>query len=322
MRRNLSLSLTAIWLLVFCGQLSAGRAAAGADDAGKTKLELRLRAGDTYKMRMTIDQKISQTIGGRTIDMNQTMGMGFACAVQQVDGQGNATLKVTYDSIVFKQDGPIGKTEYDSAKPPATVPAAAKGLAALLGQGFTITVTPAGHVTKVEGVEAVVERMLKQLDLPEGPSKVALQKKFKSEFGDQAMKGMMEQMMAIYPDKPVAVGDSWQQKVVASGGFPIILRNTWTLKSRKGGVALLEVKSKIESNPDAKPMDMGVMSIKYQLSGDQEGTTELDEATGWTLRGKLVQKLAGKLQLQGAPAGMKDTSWPISCESVVRYDKP
>lgn len=282
----------------------------------KIQLRLNLEEGKSYKARMVTDQQI--TVAGQK--QPQSIGFGFTHHVKEVRDDGTAVVQITYDSVQFKQQGPTGSIEYDSANPPANLPAMAKGFAALVGQGFTMEVTPTGKVTKIEGAGEMISNMLKQMDMPMPSARATLEEKMKEQFGDDALREMMEQMTAIYPGEPVGIGGSWTKRMVVSKGFPIIMDNTWTLKSRQDGVAVVDVQSKVAPNPSAGPMDMGMVKIGHQLSGTQSGTLELDEATGWTLRSTLQQKLAGKMTVTGGPQGSQTA--PISIDSTIRIDSP
>lgn len=294
--------------------------AACGPDTGKADLRLRLKKGETYNLRMTADQKISQTIQGQKQDIAQTIGMGYTFSVVDVEADGTASVKVTYQSVVYKQDSPLGKFEYDSTKPGTTVPDAAKGFSALVGQGFSMKISPTGTVKDVQGVDAMLTQMIAKLDLPAGPTKDALAKSLRDQFGDQALKDSMASTMNIYPDKAVGVGESWSRKIVISTGFPLTTDNTWTLKERKNGVATIEASSKISSNPDAPPIVIDPMKLRYDLSGEQKGTLELQESTGWTIRATMTQKLSGQVKVEAMPQLPGGMTWAISIESVITVE--
>lgn len=286
----------------------------------KLQLKINLKKGETYKIKMVVDQKISQTIMEMKQDMTQAIGIVFSCNVTDVGADGTMTIKGTYDSVSFKNDGPMGLIEYDSTKPPVEVPDMAKGFAALVGQGYSWKMTPNGTITEVLGAQEMVERMLAKLDVPEGPQKAAMEKSMRDQFSDQAVKRQLQKTMVTYPDKPVAIGDSWQKTASGAPELPCIMENTWTLKSVKDGVAVIEVDSKLKPDPDAQPMDMGLMKVERKLSGEQKGTMEVDIATGWTIKARMTQRISGTLKMEGLPEGAEGMSWPISVESIMTIE--
>jgi hypothetical protein len=280
----------------------------------KIFLQLRFEEGKTYRMRMTTQQKITQTMQGRTMEMPQSIGFGLTQAVKEVKEDGTAVVQVTYDSIQFKQEGPMGAMDYDSDNPPETVPLMAKGFAALVGQGFSLDMTPEGRVIRVEGADQLLARVTESIDIAVPAMRSTIETQMKQQFGDQALKEMMEQMMAIYPEEAVAVGDSWSRKMTVARGFPMIIDNNWTLKSRADGVAVVEVSSKVEPNPDAGPMEMGGMSIQQKLRGTQNGTIEIDETSGWVVKSTLNQDFSGEMTVVGGP---QEVTIPMSLEGAV-----
>ena len=193
------------------------------------------------------------------MDTTQTLGFGYNFRVDEVDDDEIASVTVTFDSVLFKQDSPAGKIEYDSSNPPPVVSPTAAGFAALVGQNFSMKISPNGQVSGVVGVEAMLKNMIENLDLPGGPEKDALEKSMTQQFGDQAITETMENLTAIYPDKRVAVGDSWTKRVVISNVFPMILDNTFTLRAIRDGVAFIDFLSTMEPNPSATPIEVGLI---------------------------------------------------------------
>lgn len=286
----------------------------------KVELRFRLEEGESYKLRVTIEQEIVRWIEGEEQEIIQTIGIGQTFDVKKVDADGTATIEVTFGPMAMKMEGPQGTFEYDSEDPPDEVPLPGKALGAMVGQGFTMKITPEGRVTDLKGADKMFEAMLESLDLPEGPIKDSIVESLKDQFGEEALKEMMENMTALLPDKPVGIGDSWSHTIVLTKGFPSIMENTWTLTDRKDGVATIKVKSTIKSNPDAPPMKMGPMTMKYKLKGSQKGTVKLDEATGWFVEGEIKQEMSGEIIMGGIPGQAKEQSLPILIEGVIKFE--
>jgi hypothetical protein len=302
---GLLVTLLALGLTSSCG---------GGAQEEKLQLRLNLEAGESYRLRMITDQKVSQTIQGQQQDLTQTVGIGYTFDVGEVKSDGSMLATVTYEWVRFEQKGPAGEILYDSANPPDRIDPSAAGYPALLGQSFTMELSPEGQVKDLWGVDDMLAGILGALDLPPGGMRDTLEQSFRSQFGEQSMKENMENMMAIYPADPVDIGDTWTKKVVVATGFPMILENSWTLKSRQDGVATIAVFSKVEPNPDAPPLEIGPIKISYELSGEQQGTMELDEGTGWTLGAHMTQAFSGEMKMGD------DMSWPISIDSTVRWE--
>ena len=303
----------------FAALLTFAACAPAAAQDGKLELRLRLKAGEVYRLKTTVEQRVNQAIGANAQPTEQTFAVGYSMAVESVDGAGNMKVATKYDTVLFRQKGPGGAVEYDSQNPPKQVPQAARSFAALAGLGFKSTITPTGRVTAVEGLDAMFAEMVRKLELPEGPQKAAVQKVLAEQFGEETMKQNLQNVFALYPDTPVAVGESWQRRVVVSKGFPVIIDATYTLKGREGGVARVEIKSTLSPNEAAGPVDLGTGKMSYDLKGEQSGTAEIDEATGWTRSLTTSQVVSGLLRFQGA-GGAQEVNNPVTIQEKITME--
>jgi hypothetical protein len=286
------------------------------EKAEKVQLGFRLKAGESYGQTATVRQNISQTIQGQKQDMSQELKTKYVFDVEEVDAEGNVTGTVVYKAVSIMMDGPLVKVEYDSETPDSEAPSMARGFAALKGKSFSMKISPRGRVMEIGGAGEMVRQMLEGMEIPLEAMRKGIETQLAETFGDQAMKESMRNSMAIYPDYPVGIGDSWAEKFVMSKGFPMVIDNTWELDGRKGGLAVIKVKSDISSNPDAESMNLGGMTLKYDVSGGQQGSMEVDEATGWIDYADITQKMSGEVKVEGGPMP-RDMSWPISIESNV-----
>lgn len=299
------------WVLLLNGAHAA---------SDKVELRFRFEEGKSYKLLVTVEQNIVMWIEGEEQEINQTIGIGETFNVKKVDADGTATIEVTFGSMSMKMDGPTGQFDYDSEDPPEEIPLPARGFAAMVGQGFTMKMTPDGQVKELSGVGEMLEKIVESLELSEGPMKDMIVEGIKNHFGDKALKEMMEQMLGGFPGKPVGIGDSWSQELTLTMGFPMTIENTCTLIDRKDGVATIKVESTIKPNKDAPPMKIGPMTMKYDLKGTQKGTFKLDEATGWFVGGEMKQKMSGEMTMKGVADQDEEVSLPMLIDSVIKFE--
>jgi len=281
--------------LIFSGlAVSIGASCSSGGDGEKVELRLRLEKGESHRLRWTSDQKIQQT-----------------------DESGQQE-KVTFHAITFEQDSALGKITYDSADPPETAHPLAMKFAVLLGESFTIGLTPEGKVTSLEGVDAMFARILEGMDAPFPGMRQILEKQLQGLIGGNGLKEMVENSLAVYPPESVAVGDSWNGTSVFSKGLPLTMENTWTLKTLEDDKAVLAVESKIYPNAQVGPVDMGFSQLRYEVSGTQQGEIEIDLKTGWPSRQRLTQELSGTMDTQAGPIAGK--SYAVSIRSDIRVE--
>lgn len=134
--------------------------------ADKIDLKLRLKAGDSHEMKMTQTQDIAQTMNGSEFKMKQTqeMVMGLDCI--SVDANGIMDVKMTYKSMKMSMEGPMGKMEFDSAKPKSTdanTPPQEKMMtgifSAIVGSEFQLKIKPNGETCDVRGISEMMNKM-------------------------------------------------------------------------------------------------------------------------------------------------------------------
>jgi hypothetical protein len=286
----------------------------------KVLLRLNLQKGKSYKLSFTTEQKITQSIMGRRQRIEQSMGFGFTFQVLAVDRKGTAETKVIYHYVRYKMHGARGmKIDYDSANPPTgKLPVMARPYAALKGQSFTMKITTMGKVIDVKGVDAIVTHMVTSLGIPPGPRRATVEMAIRKQFGNQPVKEMMENMMAIYPKKKVGVGAVWNKTVVLKTGFPSIITTSYSLKQLKKDVAVLEVDSTVKPNPAVSSTTMGAMTMKYSLRGTQKGTMHMVLKTGLTARADIRQNLSGSVTMSGGRLG-RGLTMPMKIVSVIKF---
>lgn len=266
-------------------------------------LHLTFKKGDVHRMRVTLAQTIDQTIDGTTQQTRQTIMLGYTFAVDDLGAQGVATISVRYDAASLHAKTTEGAVDYDSSHPSPQVPATAAGLAALVGQGYSLRLTGDGHVAEVSGLDKMLAAILAKMNIPAGPIRTAAENAVRQQLNAENLKANLQGLFAPFPDHPVTTGETWARDSQIALGFPLLIESGYTLKARQDGVATIELLGKVSTAPNAV-IDLGQqMRMSYQLRGEQHGTIQVDESTGWTRSAQSVQKLTGSatIETHGAP---------------------
>jgi hypothetical protein len=301
--RALVSSVGCIVLVALCGS-----------GAAATQLQWKLAKGKTYYQRTVIEQQINQDIMGQQQKTELSMGTGLKLQVLDVDAQGNMRIQYTYLWTRLKQVNPMAQADYDSSSK-SPVPEGAEGFAALVGQSYTIKMTPKGHVVDVNGVEQLRDAVLKKLpagaDTTMGMNPVAMY------IDPASVKQMAEANMAIYPDKSVNLGESWTREMAMKMGFTTITQYKWTLQKQEAGVATIGLAATLRTDPNSPPMDAMGMKVKSDLSGTQEGTLQMAEATGLIMSTKERQQLKGQLKIAASADAPPTMVIPMTIDTQV-----
>lgn len=296
-------------------------AAAGSCERTQDKISLRLRLqpGHTYTLRLLSEQEITETVHGTIRHTGKTIGMGLVFLVEDVRPAGDALVRITIHSATFRQEQEGKVIEYDSRRcAAADTPSAAMGIAAAVGESFRAILLPTGRVKQILGAEEMIGRIIEKLAIPPEVDKSLLVQEFRPQFGGEALREMIENLLAVHPEEPVDIGESWERFTMVSQGFPQALHTQWTLQSVSQGRVLIDVQS--QGEPFAGDSSAPQSDLCYDMSGKQQGTLELDEASGWIVRGALRQQLSGRVMVKGTQGIGQSISWPISVESTTSFE--
>ena len=268
-------------------------------------LRLNLKQGDSFRFKVIVDQHIGQTVMGQAQTMVQKIGLG-----QQFDVL-SATdslyqVRVRYYWAMYEQDSPAGRIAYNSDDPPEIVHPMAIGFDAVLGRHVMMTMDPLGRVSDIDGVDAMLASIMIRFDSL-GIALPGVEESLRQQFGDEAMKIQMENIMAIYPEEEVSIDDTWIKEVAWKAGMPRHLTNTYRLAAVEEDTVRIELASTVVPG-DGQPVALGGVSLVYSVSGTQQGMMWLDKATGFPLRVDIAQQVAGQVTMNGS------TTWPIEIQ--------
>jgi hypothetical protein len=274
---------------------------------------LNLKEGDSYQSYVTIDQEIKQELAQKPMekpmDMVQNVGTGYTMDVISVDSLGRSTVKLTYNSVYFKTSGILGEVEYDSENPPEGPSLVALALGGMVGRSFEMKFTPRGEVIDVLGVEEMIAGIIENMGLISGFQGKSVEAMLHEQFGGDALKEMMENWLIAFPEDSVRVGDAWSRTVTRTTGFTTISDQRWTLRSRENGICVVDVRASLATDTT----EVNDSGLDFDVTGELEGTFEVDEATGFSIRGGVELEMAGDVD-----AGI--TSWPISIKTTTRFE--
>jgi len=271
-----------------------------AEAGQKIQCRLNLRKGQSYYVRVISDSNVAQEMAGQKSVVEVTAGFGYRFDVKEVDEKGNGWVDCTFDWVKFRQKAPMMEVVYDSADKTSPVPPGAQGVAVFLGAGFSAKITPQGQVEVVKAMEQLRKNI--ETQIPEGPERKQMLDAFEKQQLAESMKELCLSPMAVYPDRPVEIGDTWTRRV-SFKTQPLILENKWTLKDRKAGTAIIEAATAVKSNPEA--LQDAAVKMKFDMSGKRLGQIEIKESTGQIVRSKMTQDLSGQMQTGAATVSLK-----------------
>lgn len=283
----------------------------------KIHLHLKLEKGKTYDQLLTIKQDIKSEVQSQEQKMQQTMQFGFNFKVNDIFSDGLTSMTCTYSSIKFEMAMGEMKISYDSQNPEQDENPMGKILGSFLNKTFNIKFTPKMEVREISGMNEILNSLIESMGLDDN-QKVQVMDQFSRQFSDEAMKESFQSSFNIFPDKPIGVGDTWTDTLDFSKTLPMTVITNYTVKERKDGKMTLAFNSVIETNKEASNSSAFQSKMEYKISGTMNGTSIIDEATGWTLSSSVDQKINGSIvvEIEG-----KSIESPINIESIITLEQ-
>ncbi|MCX7736194.1 MAG: DUF6263 family protein [Candidatus Kapabacteria bacterium] len=279
------------------------------------KLNFKFQKDKNYFLKINIEQQMSQTIEGQKQEIKQKMGVGYAFKVLENYADSLYSIEVKFNSIYQEIEGPTGKVTYDSKKKDNVESPFTMIFPKIIGKKLFVELRPNGEIKTVKGEKELVDAVLKALDVTNESIREELGRSIRQQFGAKSIKDMLEHSWAYLGDENRKVGDSWKQSHSISGGLPIMVNNNWTLNEIQNNEIILGLKSSLKTDEKNPYSQMGILKVKYELNGSQDGIYKLDRNTCWLLRGEINQKISGKVILEKSKDNPEEKSWPLSVTS-------
>ena len=250
---------------------------------------LRWKFAEGQKLRLQITQSLSSetTVSNKPVKMNVDLMLEMGWLVDALDADGNANITQTFRRVTTKLVVPMGGTiEFDSAaakKPVGEAKEIAALVMPLIGNKLTTTITPRGEVRDIQ----LTEETEKALATAVGGKSQPL-------FSKEQLGQLLRQSAVLLPEKPVGVGDKWEQPTELDSPLGKLRQVTQyvyaadeTLGERR--VVKLAVSGQLELT-GAK----GLTIKDQQLAG----TCLFDNAAGRILESSLTQKIQTQSKLR------------------------
>jgi hypothetical protein len=281
----------------------------------KKPLDLNLQTEDTksfvYLTTNTTDTDVSVMGMDQKVLVEQETKQQYDIVGQ--DNEGNLDIKLTTKSMKMEQVNPMMTMKFDSDNPDENEPAEmVEGMQNMIGKEFQMKLSPKGEVVDLKTDGGVFNGAFENV-----PNGEAMEAQMEAQFGLEAIKSSLATLTGFYPTTPVKVGDTWTKEQTVTSGMQNVVKTTYTLTERKGGVATITYVGTVQSDPDAAAIEMMGMEMTYDLSGTKTGTILVDEKTGWAKRTEGKQEMEGKMNMSGGQVGQMSADMNTSTSYTV-----
>lgn len=268
------------------------------------RLEYNLKKNQSYKQRMHMAMEISQEVMGQKIDITTDTRMETTYLVKKVS-KDLITLDFMYDNIrsITKTDAGGMKMEIDSDTPRQDSVSSPLDLGAIYkaitGIPVSVNMTKKGKVQSVSGTDKWSEAILSTIDSHNQSAQAEqLTSQIARQFNETAIKQQIEQVSTYFPEKDVAIGDTWKTMMEVRNPYVVTSNMDMKLLEVDGNIATIEGNGVIFTPEEVITEEQGIQ-VRMNLTGTQSSIIKLDLKTGWPVDGKVVIEMEGEGEAMG-----------------------
>ncbi len=261
-------------------------------------LGLHLEKGSTYFQHTSSKVNIEQEVNGQKMNINSTVTgiMSFKVLAKSASYY---ELEAAYTQLGMTMKTPNGEMAFNSDKPADEKDIFSSLLHKLINHPFKMTMLTNGIVKQIKGTDSILTSLLNDVPGLDAAQKSQILEQLKQSYGENSLKGNIEQLTAIFPDKKVAVNEEWQNTIQLHSVIHAMVTNHFKLIEYNSGVATIESHAETKTNNDESKIN-GMPAI-YHLSGATDSKIKVDAKTGWIIEADINQNLKGNLEIKDNP---------------------
>ncbi len=273
--------------------------------AQKSTLKLNLKQGQEYLQKQDSKINIEQNINGMTINIVMNIYGVMSYNVDKSNGD-SYDLSVKYKSLKMSMQMPQGSMEFSSDKVDendvfSTI------LGEMVGKTFYINMLRNGKIKEVRNTDVLFSSIYDKLPNAPEAQVAQVKKQLQDAYGGDALKGNLEMVTSIFPDRPVEIGDTWNVTTNMKSGFSALMSSTYKYLEEGSDFYLIGGDSSIKTEDTDTYVENNGMQMKYNLAGSLVSKIKIDKSSGWIVEAKIDQELKGNTEIKGnaqMPNGM------------------
>ncbi len=202
--------------------------------------------GEQYELEQKSRSETYMTVNGAqrrtTRDYNNIIVIDVKDVVP-----GKAILSFYYKDLKFNFNAKNTNIAVDAKGPESTEPFQA-GLKNILKKPFTVELTSTGIITKIDGLDDLLESAESAFSNLKKEEQEAYKKLMKDQFGTEAFRSWLEQLLVMYPAHGIKTGTQWEENVPMRGGLVGSVDLYWNLQTWDAQTAKVGGTAKIKTD--------------------------------------------------------------------------
>lgn len=283
------------------------------------ELNYKFKKGDAFAFQQESRSEtyitVSEIMQRTTRDYNNKMDVVVSDA-----GPGRYTLTWTYTDIKFNFNAK-NQNIFVDAKVANDAEPLQGALKLMLNQPFTVEVQSTGIINKVENLDAVLEKAAASFSKLKADEQAAYKKLLKDQFGTDAFRSWLEQLLVIYPVHGIKNGTQWEESVPLRTGLKGRVDLYWNLQHFDGQTAKINGTGNVKTDKlETFEIEEGIKATAA-IDGTQTSNYLINRESGFPsicvqnteMKGNYVYQANRKKQLK------KDLTVPVRIITNASY---
>ena len=288
-----------------------------AANAQSTELRLNLKKGREYRQSSEASMTIAQDLNGENMNIFMVIKGRMVFKVTAVHEK-EYEMDVKYEQLSLSMQMAQGGVEFSSDQPDEN-DVFSRILAEMIGKSFQVTMTRTGKIKEVKKIDELFESIFKSFKELSAAEVKQFKAQLMKSYGEKSFRGSMEMVSAIYPDKPVSLGESWIVKTKLESGMMADVKTKYTFTANESDHHLIRGVSEIETLDKDSYIEVDGMPVRYDLKGEMHSEIKVNKSTGWIVDAKVVQHIYGSASLKDSPQIPGGMDIPMTIDSEVNY---
>lgn len=274
--------------------------------AQKSKLILNLKKDVEYIQSTISEATVTQVINGQKVQMIMTIKGRMSYLVKAVNDE-DFDIDVAYRSLSISMNLPQGTMDFSSENNNKD-DIFSLLLSQMKNKEFQVKMTKYGKVTEVRNIEILFDSTFgKFTEIPEAQLEQMKSQLLKA-YGEEAFKGNIEMVTAIYPNGKVKKGDEWVINTKLESGMSANMTTTYKFSDSTKEHYYIVGESKMETADKDAYIESNGMPMKFDLTGTMISDIKIDKKSGWIVEARISQEIQGDTFIKENPKmvnGMK-----------------
>lgn len=232
------------------------------------ELGYNFKTGDQFELKQESRSETYTTVNDIvqrvTRDFNNTISIDITAV-----NPGRAQLTFRYKELKFNFNSKNQNIFVDAKVPNDKEPFQA-ALSKILDHPFTVELQSTGIINKIDGLDNLLDSAAVTFTSLKKDEQEAYKKLMKDQFGTNAFRAWLEQLLVIYPAHGIKTGTQWEESVPLRTGLVGRMDLYWNLQTSDDQTAKIGATGKVKTDK----LELLTLEEGIQATAEIEGTMQ------------------------------------------------